>query len=187
LSDLHIPSMSNHVKIRGNPDLFKRYSLEGVTPHVQLAGGLKNYLNIQDYDKNTAWEYDASLKLSPKNASTVIANHIEHRKYIDKQAKIDQQTLDNNGKVNKSAEPTVNSFIGGATWVKINIYGPSDYPFNEGETSDFRTQLFYDGYYMLSHITNTFDRGVFTQDLEILAIDSHSGLLLENPADISKK
>jgi hypothetical protein len=168
LSDLHITSMDVEVKIRGNPRLFGRYIVKELTPHVALAGGLKNYLNIGDYNKATAWEYGADLKLSAKNGNPVIANHIDHRKYVDSIVKANQDEI-NKGQETAKSNP---SFIAAGTWVKINIYGPADYPFQQEDVNgNFKIQLFYDSWYFVSSVSNSFDRGLFTQTLHLKAFD----------------
>jgi hypothetical protein len=174
LCDLHgVSMMHTEMKIRGNPDLLKSYNIETIPPHLKLAGSIKEFLALSANDLNgkaTAWEYKISSsgnsKPTAKAGASITDSHLKHRAYINELVAPAQEYL----KAVKNGTPK-KSFIAQGTFVKINIYGPSEYPFSLDDLSNFRTQLFYDSWYILTDITNTWVNGEFEQQLTLRTYD----------------
>jgi hypothetical protein len=176
LSDLAAANLQPVVKIRGNPDIFKSFVIDSIAPHVNLTESIQTYLNNEtiDFNKLTAWDYsrgDTKTRKTPtaKGGATIVAAHLEHRKWVKELIKPVQDQLNSKYK----------AFIAGGMYVKINIFGPADYPFaemNAGDTynplnNSIRTQLFYDGWYFVSAVHNEFSSSSFTQDLQLHTCD----------------
>lgn len=157
LADLHFASLNNTIKIRGNPWLFSSFMVDSVAPHTQLTTSLKDYLNnvsAEKISKLSAWEYDIKSKSTPKGNGSIVAAHIEHRKYVNKLAKSEKISL---------AE---------AQYAKVNIFGPKDYPFSSDiDLPEFKVQLFYDGWYWMSAVKHDFVGSSFTQEITMHALD----------------
>ena len=174
LCDLHgATMMTTEMKIRGNPDLLKSYNIEGIPPHLKLAGSIKEFLALSVDDLNgkaSAWEYKEaginSAKPKAKAGAILIDSHLKHRTYINELVAPAQEYL----KAVKTGKPK-KSFIAQGTFVKINIFGPSEYPFSLDSTTNFRTQLFYDSWYVLSDITSSWTNGEFEQTLTLKTYD----------------
>jgi hypothetical protein len=175
LADLNVVSIQPDIKIRGNPALLSRYTLEKIPPHIMLAGSVKDFIKTTEDEKKYnetqgAWEYNISSKSKPASkGSTIVDNHIEHRKFIEENfvTKIQNEI---NQDVQEANNPK-KSFISGGTWAKVNIFAPSDYPFAIDAGSEFKTQFFYDSWYMVKEISNHFEGGSFTQDLKLMSYD----------------
>lgn len=172
LSDLTAAMLQPAVKIRGNPDLYKSYIIDSVPPHVQLTESIQSYLSTEniDFAKLTAWDYGNGKTATAKGGATIVAAHIEHRKWVKKLITPIQETLNQKG--------LYKPFVKGGMYAKINIYGPADYPFAQanvndstGFTNKIKTQLFYDGWYFCSAIHNEFSSSSFTQDLSLHTCD----------------
>jgi hypothetical protein len=140
-----------------------------------LAGSVKDFIKTTEDEKKYnetqgAWEYNISSKSKPASkGSTIVDNHIEHRKFIEENfvTKIQNEI---NQDVQEANNPK-KSFISGGTWAKVNIFAPSDYPFAIDAGSEFKTQFFYDSWYMVKEISNHFEGGSFTQDLKLMSYD----------------
>lgn len=190
LSDLNVTSLVPEMKIRGNPNILSRYTIGKIQGHIKLAGNIKDYLALASNDvtlaQNTAWEYKSTGqnvgKAVTAGASKIVADHFKHRVYIDEISKAfntDLRKLEEGIKTNPNDKD--GSFLTAGTWALVNIYGPSDYSFsnvigsNGGKDNtnydNYKTQLFYDSWYLVSKVSNSFDHGSFTQTLELRAVD----------------
>ena len=160
LSDLCATGSIPILKIRGNPDLLRGFTVDSIPPHTKLTSSLKEYLSNSNIDRLTVWEYDvnSSENAKPAGGATIAAAHLEHRKYID--------TLTNTKDSQKSK-----NFLCVGQYMKVNVYGPRDYPFSQEAHLDsmFRVKLFYDGWYKVQSITNRFEGANFTQEIELIA------------------
>jgi hypothetical protein len=96
------------------------------------------------------WEYGDNKTPTAKGGATIVNAQLEHRK-------------------NFLAEIESNKNFTQAAFAKINIFGPSDTPFSIDDQSKFATQLFYDGWYMITAIEHNFDGSKFTQNLNLTA------------------
>ncbi len=171
LSDLHVTSMDSDLRIRGNPEFLGKYVVKNIPPHIVLGGSVKDFLT-KDLNKSSAWTYDAQTKKAPTAGGEAIitSSHLEHRKYINSIEKEQQKNFDDADRTGTMGA----SSIATGTWIKVNVYGPSDYPFNfaNGEdTSVFKKQFFYDSWYFVSAVNNSFEMGSFYQNIKIHAFD----------------
>lgn len=178
LADLNAATIQPNVKIRGNPKLLTRYTIESIPPHISYYGKVQDFLNASDKedtynDKETNWEYDPKSQKKVTGSNAVTKAHVDHRAFIEKNhlQKVKKDIAET------SAAADNKSYLAGGTWVKINIFAPRDYPFNRGATSSddnvnsYKQQFFYDSWYLLAKITNTFSGGSFTQELQLLSYD----------------
>ena len=218
LSDIHVTSMETNIKIRGNPQVLKRYSIGELPQHFRPAGKLNDYVNLftsgneANLAKATGWEYKGGGVIAAASGATISDAHKQHRTgFVDKIVKAINQNVD---KLNKSAtNPDKNtpdsSFVAAGTWAKVNVYAPKDYPFaqqtdseghlvaqqtdSEGHlvqgtlgTNAFRTQLFYDSWYLVSKVSNSFEHGNFSQTLNLLAMDTYGKFGQANQTKVGK-
>jgi hypothetical protein len=191
LSDLHVSSLQTSIKIRGNPRVLKRYSIGEIPVHYRPSGKLKDYVNLfaeghsADLAKATGWEYKGLPEAKAASGANITEAHIRHREFVDricKKVDVNINTLDSAASNNDKSTPNA-SFIAAGTWAKVNIYAPKDYPFahmtdggghlSEGTqgTNAYRTQLFYDSWYLVAKVSNSFDNGNYTQTLDLLGFD----------------
>lgn len=188
LNDLCVPGSQVDLKIRGNPDIIKRYSVGSVFKHLILSGTVKQYLidaaSDASFNKSASWEYNATSKSTPKSAgkNTITQSHVIHREEIDK---LVETTLNETNQLiddSNSDEKRAKNFLSQATWALVNIYGPSDYSFSNATDSvkpsddkynNFKTKLFYDSWYLVSHVGVSFEHGNFTQTLSLLMVDMY--------------
>jgi hypothetical protein len=158
--------MNNEIKIRGNPDFFKTSIISDIPQHISLSGSVNNFVSSvknNTYDSSSVWKY-GSTSNSPVTAggnNSVTESHLEHRKWVEG---IQKTTITNN---------KIPSSFGGGFYVKINIFGPKDVPFNmnNDHPENFREQLFYTGWYLVVSVVNSFEQGHFNQTLELRALD----------------
>lgn len=177
LSDLVTAMGANTVKIRGNPDIYKSFSVNSIAPHVKLTADMKKYISTDintAIDKLSQWTYNVNTKSTPTagQGATIAQAHIEHRKFIDTIV----------GKAIKDAkEAEKKPSFGGGTFMKVNIFAPSDYPFSNAKNhgnmyNGYREQFFYDGWYLAPEVTSTFEGSNFTQDIALKTYDVYGTL-----------
>lgn len=193
LADLNAVSVQPTVKIRGNPLLLGRYILEDIPEHVVYGGKIQDYANIAKDSKQyntveTSWEYDIKSKSPVKGSSVITSRHIEHRKFVEEHwVKPAQKQVQE-----KIQQAEQKSFVAGGTFAKINIFAPRDYPFNRGATSEndnlqsYKQQFFYDSWYIIAQINNTFSDGIFTQELHLLSYDVYGKYGVNQPTSAEK-
>lgn len=181
LADLNAVSIQPNVKIRGNPALISRYTIEPIPPHISYYGKIQDFLNASSKedvynDKETSWEYDVNSRKKVTAANPVTKAHVDHRTFIEENHL--KQVRNDLAAMKQGATAADNkSYLAGGTWVKINIFAPRDYPFNRGATSSddnvnsYKQQFFYDSWYLLAKISNVFSGGSFTQELQLLSYD----------------
>jgi hypothetical protein len=172
LSFIHSTSVQPTVKIRGNPDLLKTFSVESIAPHIKIFSiSLDDYTkSIKTLDQTAQYTYGEGVKLGAKGDNPVIVAHLEHRKYIDSLIVSDTGDITMNSANNSVKAPMLNQSI----LAKINIFAPTDYPFSTEDKSSYKTQFFYDGWYMISAITSNFDGASFTQQLSLQSLDVYA-------------
>lgn len=167
LSDLQAASISPVLKIRGNPDLLRGFTIDSVAPHIKISNSVKEYTGYSDeqIDKLSSWEFNTNSNgsVKPSAGATIASAHLDHRKFIEKISNSEKQ------------------FLSVGQYAKVNVYSPRDYPFSQEQGLDqqYKVKLFYDGWYLVTAITHNFDGANFTQDLNLVSIDLY-GLPITN-------
>ena len=188
LADLSITSLQPQLRIRGNPDLMKQFAVDSIAPHVKMTGSLKEFLqNTSEAKINelSAWEYDSnnsSTAPKAKGGASIVSAHIEHRKYINDIVVNPTQSQLNDAMKSGKAK----GFLSQGQFVKINIYGPNDYPLSFEVGGAYKSQLFYDSWYMLFGVSNNFDGTEFTQELNLKAFDLYGEALINKDQSAAK-
>jgi len=168
LSDQQMTSIEPHVKIRGNPDLLRGFTVSTIPPHKRISSSVQEFIGYNDakIEQLSSWEYDTANTGPAKAAagSTIASAHVEHRQYIDKLIGNDESDV-----------KSTSRFLAVGQYAKINVFGPRDYPFSReaGLGKEYRVQLFYDGWYQIFEITHSFEGANFTQELVLKSIDSY--------------
>lgn len=152
-----ISSTNAIMQIRGNPDLFSRFSDPDVGPHVKLIDSVKdvNYVaNNDNFENGTNGNY-----LSQSDVQN-------YKKYL-----VETYNKKSGGNFQT---PQMYPFF-----IKINIFGQDFDALDKATSSNFipYKKFWYDGYYFVKKIEHKFSGGNFTQDVLICA----------NPADIYGK
>ena len=151
-----VSSFNVILKIRGNPDLYHRFSEATVPPHVKIIDNIKDVKYITTDEKFVKGTNDQFLSDNDVK---------EYMKYRDERVKEIGTELTNQSTKTPSLLPF---------YVKVNIKG-QDYDVldtSENAFSSFKPfkDMWYQGYYLISKIEHRFSNGEFTQDLMIGAI-----------------
>jgi hypothetical protein len=151
-----VSSFNVILKIRGNPDLYHRFSEATVPPHVKIIDNIKDVKYITTDEKFVKGTNDQFLSDNDVK---------EYMKYRDARVKEIGTELSNQATKTPSLLPF---------YVKVNIKG-QDYDVldtSENAFSSFKPfkDMWYQGYYLISKIEHRFSNGEFTQDLMIGAI-----------------
>ena len=147
-------SINSIVKIRGNPDLFRRFIDEDVLSHVKIPDNITtNYVT-----SNKEFTEGVGAKKIFLSESDVAKYKTERKNAIKK----------------KYGKDFILPFF-----VRINVMGP-DYDFSSGnvesvlDSNPRYTQMWFKGWFMVKKIVHNFSNGEFTQDM----------LLGSSPADM---
>ena len=142
------------LKIRGNPNLFSRFTADTIFPHVKIIDSVDlNYVqNNESFIKGTNGEF---------------LNKTDRKQYVDeKDAHVKKM-----GEMLATSQKNIPTLV--PFYVRVNIKGqlvdvnqldnvtPHNTPY---------TNLFYTGYYIVKKITHTFSGGEFRQDLLLGAV-----------------
>lgn len=151
-----VSSFNIILKIRGNPDLYRRFSEATIAPHVKIIDNIKNVKYITDDEKF----------VKGTNNTFLSDNDVqEYMKYRDARVKEIGTEIANQA----TKTPTLLPF-----YVKVNIKG-QDYDVIDKSDDAFSSfkpfkDMWYQGYYLVSKVEHRFVNGDFHQDLMIGAI-----------------
>lgn len=151
-----VSSLNIIMKIRGNPNLYKRFNDSHLLPHVKIQDNVKDIKYVSKSDKF----------IEGNNGNYLLDNDISEYKKALNDVVIEMGAQQQTQAV---GSPSVLPLF-----IKVNINGQEYDVLDKSKDafSDFKPykQMWYDGYYMVQKIEHKFSNGEFTQDLLIGAI-----------------
>lgn len=144
--------------IRGNPDIMTKFNVGSFLPHMAAT-------------TNTGTGGTSTINTNVKS---------EYRRQLIEKILRDNKDANGNAQIvqGSGGALSVNQTLGTASYttspvfVKVNIKGPDDPSddFVSGQLvrgDEFAKEILYNNYYVVMKVTNSIDRGVFTQELEL--------------------
>ena len=151
--------------IRGNPELFSQVTTQKIPPHVLYGENVKQYVDTAKLAKDTNKSLSAAIDVTGVKT--------QHRKFVEdltrsthEQLARDKESLEKTGKFADGP-----SFATSPMFVKVNVFGPSNYAFNKSSSENFSEQMYYDSWYIVLQVENRFTDGKFEQELHIKTTD----------------
>jgi hypothetical protein len=132
--------------IRGNPRIMAEFAVQDFLPHAQVGETIATVASENPYRKQFE---ERILKANPE---------LRRKDNGDYQGIFDK------------------TFLSHPVFCKLNIFGPrTDITGNNPTREDifeqeYAEELFYDGYFIVHHITNIIENGVFTQKLDLRSL-----------------